>query len=78
MSEFYQDLSLALKVMGRWETLAALALFIIVWSLFRYVALVRNRSPGLRFRLAQRLARREAPKPEALPEEQRDGFEEEE
>lgn len=65
MNGFVEELSLALEVLKRWETLAALAGFIVVWSLFRYVALVRIKRPRLRISIPRRQPK--APAQEAVP-----------
>jgi len=65
MSNVFEELSIALQVLKRWETLVALIGFIIIWSLFRYIALVRRKPSGLRFSFPRRSAKQPLPESEA-------------
>lgn len=73
MSGLVSELMLALEVLKRWETLAALAVFLAAWSLFRYVALVQRRPAGFRFyrprRTANPAVQPQEPRPEDAVEE---------
>ena len=75
MNNFLEELRIAAKVLAHWETLAALVGFILLWSLFRYVALVRRKPSGRHFHLPRRRAPPVAAEPEAQAEQ---GEEEEE
>ena len=61
MSDLKSELLLSLEVLTRWETLAALAVFLAAWYLFRYVALIRRKPKILRLHRM----RRAAPPPES-------------
>jgi hypothetical protein len=69
VNDFVGELHLALEVLKRWETLVALVGFIMIWSLFRYVALVRRKGPRFHFSLPQRKPKQAAPEPEIHPAE---------
>ncbi|NLJ45730.1 MAG: hypothetical protein GX430_04140 [Treponema sp.] len=69
MNRMISDLLIALEVLKRWEVLAALAVFLGAWSVFRYVALVRRKPAGFRIPRPKKQAPPSAPAPEAEPEE---------
>ncbi len=77
MSGLVSELILALEVLKRWETLAALAVFLGAWSLFRYVALVQRRPPGFRLSRLRKAATPAAPPQEPQPEDSPEEPEEE-
>lgn len=63
MSGLIAELRIALEVLKRWEILAALAVFLGAWSVFRYVALVRRKPAGFRIRRPRKAAAPAAPVP---------------
>jgi hypothetical protein len=69
MSGLTSELLIALEVLKRWEILAALAVFLGVWSVFRYVALVQRRPAGFRIRRPRKAAAPAAPAPAPETEE---------
>ena len=73
MNGMIEDLGIALEVLKRWEILAALAVFLGAWSVFRYVALVQRKPAGFRFRRPRKAA---APVPAASAPESEEPAEE--
>ncbi len=69
MNGLVAELLIALEVLKRWEILAALAVFLGVWSVFRYVALVQRKPAGFRFRRPRKPAAPAAPAPAPETEE---------
>lgn len=65
MNGLIAELRIALEVLKRWEILAALAVFLGAWSVFRYVALVQRKPAGFRLSRLRKAAPPAAPAPEA-------------
>lgn len=63
MSGIIAELRIALEVLKRWEILAALAVFLGAWSVFRYVALIQRKPAGFRIRRPRKAAAPAAPAP---------------
>lgn len=76
MNGLIAELRIALEVLKRWEILAALAVFLGAWSVFRYVALVQRKPAGFRLSRFRKAAPPAAPAPEAEAEEHSEESEE--
>ncbi len=78
MNGIRTELKIAFEVLMRWETIAALVGFILLWSLFRYIALVRRKPAGFRFGFPRRRAPAPPPAPEPAAGEGEENTSEEE
>lgn len=69
MTRLISELLLALEVLKRWEVLAALVVFLGIWSIFRYVALVQRKPAGFRIHRPRKPVPANVPPPQAEAEE---------